>query len=60
MGISEEMVQEYIDFERSERLPEGEKAILRLAVRSTTDPQKTTDSDVEAVKAFGYTDADIV
>jgi alkylhydroperoxidase family enzyme len=60
MGIPEAMVQEYLDFERSDRLPDGEKAILRLAVKSTTEPQTITDAEVEAVKALGYTDAAIV
>jgi len=60
MGIGEEMVQEYIDFERSDRIPEGEKAVLRIAVKSTTEPQKITDAEVEAVKALGYSDAEII
>ncbi len=60
MGIPEAMVQEYLDFERSDRLPEGEKAILRLAVKSTTEPQKITDAEVEAVKALGYSEPEIV
>ena len=60
MGIPESMVQDYLDFENSDRLPEGEKAILRLAVKSTTEPQKITDAEVEAVKALGYSDAAII
>ena len=60
MGIPEETVREYLDFERSARLPEGERAVLRLAVKSTTEPQKITDAEVEAVKALGYSDAEIV
>ena len=60
MGIPEAMVRDYLDFENSDRLPEGEKAILRLAVKSTTEPQKITDAEVEAVKALGYSDAAII
>ena len=60
MGIPEEAVQDYLDFERSDRLPEGEKTILRLAVKSTTEPQKITDAEVEAVKALGYSEAEII
>lgn len=60
MGIPESMVQDYLDFEHSDRLPDSEKAILRLAVQSTTEPQKITDAEVEAVKALGYSDAEII
>jgi alkylhydroperoxidase family enzyme len=60
MGIDEEMVQAYVAFDTSDRIPEHEKAILRLAVKSTTDPQGITDADVDAVKALGYSDAEIV
>ncbi len=60
MGIGGEMVDEYLDFEGSARIPEGEKAILRLAVKSTTEPQKITDAEVEAVRALGYSDAQII
>ncbi len=60
LGIPEETVREYLDFERSAHLPENEKTILRLAAKSTTEPQTITDAEVEAVKALGYSDAQIV
>ncbi len=60
MGIGKEMVQEYLDFERSAKVPEREKAVLRIAVKSTTEPQKITDAEVEVVRALGYSDAEIV
>ncbi len=60
MGIPEETVQDYLDFEGSDRLPESEKTVLRLAVKSTTEPQKITDAEVEAVKALGYSEAEII
>ncbi len=60
MGIGEEVVQEYLDFERSAKVPDREKAVLRIAVKSTTEPQKVTDTEVEAVRALGYSDAEIV
>ena len=60
IGIGEEMVREYEDFESSKKIPEFEKAVLTIALKSTTTPRKITDGEIEAVKRFGFSDGEII
>ncbi len=60
IGINDEMVKEYENFESSEKVPEREKAVLTIALKSTTTPRKVTDEEIETLKQFGYSDAEII
>ncbi len=59
-GVSDETIEDYINFEQSENVSEKDKAVLRIALKSTTSPADTTDDDIRALKDFGYSDADII
>jgi len=60
IGISDEMVKEYENFESSEKVPELEKAVLTVALKSTTTPRQITDGEIETLKRFGYSDGQII
>lgn len=60
LGISEEMVKEYGTFESSEKISQHEKAVLTIALKSTTTPRKITDEEIDAVKRLGYSDGEII
>ena len=60
IGIGEDMVKEYENFESSAKIPELEKAVLRIALKSTITPRKISDEEIEAVKRFGFSDGEII
>lgn len=60
IGIGDEMVKEYENFASSDIVPPLEKAVLTIALKSTTAPRTITDEEVEAVKRFGFSDDRII
>jgi alkylhydroperoxidase family enzyme len=60
LGFSAEQVRALEeDIDRAD-LSEKERAILAFAGKSTTAPLSVTDGDVERLKGYGLTDAEIV
>lgn len=60
LGFGEEQVRALeVDIERAD-LSEKERAILAFAQKSTTTPLRVTNQDVERLKGYGLSDAEIV
>ena len=61
LGLSEELVAQILQGVDAMEVPEKEKARLRFCIRAAQkDNYKMTKEDIDALKALGYTDSQIV
>ncbi len=61
LGLSEELVAQILQGVDAMEVPEKEKALLRFCIRAAQkDNYKMTKEDIDALKALGYTDSQIV
>ena len=61
LGLSEELVEQILRGVDAMEVPEEEKALLRFCIRAAQkDNYKMAKEDIDALKALGYTDSQIV
>jgi len=61
LGLSEKMVEKILQGVDAMDVDEAEKALLRFCLRAARkDNYKMTKDDIDTIKAYGYTDSQIV
>jgi len=61
LGMSESQVEEVLDGVDSIQCEESEKALLKFCIRaSQKDSYKMMQEDIDAIKAVGYSEAQIL
>ena len=60
LGESEEQCNLLVDGFEAADLPEDTKVVLRLAVKSTRQPQAMTDNEFEELRKLGYSESQII
>lgn len=60
MGVSPQQVCQLVENFEATDLPEDTKTVLRLAVKSTKEPEAITDAEIEELRKLGYSDAQLV
>ena len=60
MGVSHEVIQSCASDPDLAELPPSQRAILKLALKTSRDPLAVTDDDLQTLREFGLTDAEIM
>ena len=60
MGVSHEVIQSCASDPDLAELPPSQRAILKLALKTSRDPLAVTDDDFQTLREFGLNDAEIM
>ena len=60
MGVSQEVIQSCASDPDLAELPPSQRAILKLALKTSRDPLEVTDDDLQTLREFGLNDAEIM
>ena len=60
MGVPQEVIQSCASDPDFAELPPSQRAILKLALKTSRDPLAVTDDDLQSLREFGLNDAEIM
>ena len=60
MGVPQEVIQSCASDPDLAELPPSQRAILKLALKTSRDPLTVTDDDLQTLREFGLNDAEIM
>ena len=60
MGVPQEVIQSCASDPDLAELPPSQRAILKLALKTSRDPLAVTDGDLQTLREFGLSDAEIM